>query len=819
MSPRMWMRTRRTIGAALLALATVALGSCDVNEYCVQCTSGRDASIVDGADDGDARDGGDDGDAPDACVPTGVEICNGLDDDCNLMIDDGIPGVGDQCGTDVGECMTGVRQCTNGVLRCTGVPAAAETCNNKDDNCNGTTDEGDPGGGTSCGSDVGECVAGLNHCVGGMIVCQGAMGTPGAVAEICDGRDNDCDNDFDEDIAAMGSCGATDVGECAFGSLRCVGGVPTCLGEVEPTLELCDMLDQDCDGNPTNGFALATDPRNCGMCNNVCNLAHATEGCAGGNCRIASCDPGWHNADNMVGNGCEYQCDITGAQEACNGVDEDCDNRIDEGLIVPDICDHDGACAGTVATCGGVAGWRCNYPATVSTDATGTIIPETRCDGLDNDCDQLVDDAHPLKGTACGDAGIGICQGRGTNICDAGDPTGPVTCNITVPGQVAGVESCNNLDDDCDGTVDDNPIQDWVSIGGGHQVMKYEASHPDATAAVGGTVTTLACSKPGVLPWTNVTYGQARMACQALGADLCSEQDWTRACSVISKTAYPFIEPAINSGYMFFEGEDYQGIATGTAAGTTRAWVPDTSPAAFSGMGGLRASPDTGGVVALAAAPAQAPRLDFQVTITTAGLHNVWVRMYGPSDASDAVHVGFNAVVPGVPTQTLDAPSNAAWVWVKAGAAINLPVGNGFVSVWMAEDGVKVDAVVVTQGAATPTEVRSPGGTWSYAANPTVAQPGTCNDDDFDTSPAPGDQDDILPGGARPQCYANWSATDQIFDLSGNAKEWALARLPNANPLRGGASNNETTGITCRLAFTLASDTFFFPNVGFRCCK
>ena len=58
-----------------------------------------------------------------------------------------------------------------------------------------------------------------------------------------------------------------------------------------------------------------------------------------------------------------------------------------------------------------------------------------------------------------------------------------------------------------------------------------------------------------------------------------------------------------------------------------------------------------------------------------------------------------------------------------------------------------------------------------------------------------------------------------MFDLSGNVKEWALARVPGANPLRGGASNNETTGATCNLAFTLASDTFFFPNVGFRCCK
>ena len=58
-----------------------------------------------------------------------------------------------------------------------------------------------------------------------------------------------------------------------------------------------------------------------------------------------------------------------------------------------------------------------------------------------------------------------------------------------------------------------------------------------------------------------------------------------------------------------------------------------------------------------------------------------------------------------------------------------------------------------------------------------------------------------------------------MFDLSGNVKEWTLAHVPGENPIRGGASNNTGEGISCPLTFALADDAFFFPNIGFRCCR
>lgn len=95
--------------------------------------------------------------------------------------------------------------------------------------------------------------------------------------------------------------------------------------------------------------------------------------------------------------------------------------------------------------------------------------------------------------------------------------------------------------------------------------------------------------------------------------------------------------------------------------------------------------------------------------------------------------------------------------------------------------------------------------------------------DDYDTDTdtdavAAGDQDGILPAGALASCYAEQGVND-AYDLTGNVKEWTAARASGQNPLRGGASNNEVPGSSCQINFTLANDAFFFPNVGFRCCR
>ncbi len=813
------------IAAAFAAVAGSQL-SCGINDYCITCEAPDGGDGNGPSSDAGSGDGGVDG-GP--CRPTGDEECDGQDDDCDGTVDEGeFPGEGEACGIAVGECTTGTRQCTGGALRCSGVGAGPEQCDDKDNDCDGRTDEGDPGGGATCGSDLGDCVAGTTRCASGALQCLGASGTPGQVAESCDGRDNDCDGRFDEDLTDLGSCGSSAVGECRLGTRSCVGGSVLCSGDVSPTFELCDLLDQDCDGNPTNGFDLSSDSRNCGACGNACALPNALATCAGAMCAVGACQASYFDVNQLAGDGCEYgPCTYEGPQEACNQTDDDCDGIVDENLVPPPSCDPDGACAGTVATCT-ADGFRCVYGPDVSVDGDGVIVPETTCDGMDNDCDGRVDEGHPLEGLACDDGQLGVCRSTGLYVCNAMDPTAPVMCSITTPGGTSTPETCDAKDNDCDNAVDegaatgDLPGQQWANLGSG-QIMKYEASRPDATALGSGAMTTTVCSQPGVQPWTNVTYAQAQAACGSVGARLCTEQQWHRACSVVAGTVYPVVEPAGNNGELFLEAENYASRAPGTVGGVTRAWVPDQAPPGFSAIGGLRASPNNGGNVARASAPTQAPRIDFLVDFTTAADHYVWLRMYGPNNNDDDVHVGINPTLPGTATVTVDASANAGWIWMRTPAIPVAATGPRYVSVWMQTDGVKVDAIVVTRSTSTvapaPT-LGGPGGAWAYATDPSTYQPTTCNGDEYDTNPAvAGDQDDILPTGSLPSCRAAWPAGVDVFDLSGNVREWTELRTPGANPIRGGTSNNTGTGISCGLAFTLASDTFFFPNVGFRCCR
>jgi hypothetical protein len=590
----------------LVAVAAVLLwcAGCDINEYRLGGGSDDDddGGVTDDGrrgDGGDDLDGGlDDGPRPDACAAI-IETCNHADDDCDGDVDEDFDtaidprncgGCGNRCfqpntaGTCANsqchyECLPGWvdrdNDPANGCdYQCTPTNFGVEACDLVDNDCDGTPDDGlaldsDVDNCGQCGRvclalhasptcsagqcGAGDCDLGFADILPMITGCEYQCPVFPTRAETCDNRDEDCDGLVDDGplpgvgdtctqpgLEALG-----DTGECTFGTTECRFGAPACIGYRGPSSEVCNQRDDDCDGHTDETFDEQNDPRHCGGCD-PCMVANALAGCSAGSCTVATCLPGFVDHDGLPGNGCEYACTPSGP-EVCDGVDNDCDRLVD--LADPDldapagVCRTAGACAGTQPSCAadpctGVVGWQCAYGAGAETDACGDLpAQEARCDDLDGDCDGRVDESYPTRGGACADGGVGACRGTGTLTCA---PTlDALVCTITSPGQPVQAERCDGVDNDCDGQLDEDAPDDLVQVGA-TWIYKYEASRPDADGDDFGSLSHRACSRPGVLPWRNVTWTEASAACAAAGKRLCRETEWQAACEGPMQLAYPY---------------------------------------------------------------------------------------------------------------------------------------------------------------------------------------------------------------------------------------------------------------------------------------
>jgi len=363
---------------------------------------------------------------PQSPIPPQDERCDGLDNDCDGIVDEELPEQASSCG--LGLCAaTGLISCTEGALLDSCSPAlptegVIDDCDGLDNDCDGRVDEGFIADELACGPEACQEI-GYTRCLAGVVSssCDDPLDLNNPETD-CDGIDQDCDGSIDEHYVSVNtSCG---LGLCASsGSTYCQFGLEgdSCQeGTPSGADTSCDGFDQDCDGLIDEGFIVTAVTCGVGVCARVgvktCSAALVVDSCVPG-------DPTADDAD-------------------CNQLDDDCDGSVDEGFVESAVSCGLGVCASTgslICTPNGV------QDTCVTEPPTGA---DNSCDGLDQDCDGEIDEAFVGVLRSCGQ---GECSNTAREQCLNGS-----VIDVCVPSAPQGPDdSCNQLDEDCDGSLDE----------------------------------------------------------------------------------------------------------------------------------------------------------------------------------------------------------------------------------------------------------------------------------------------------------------------------------------------------------------------------